>query len=204
LQQQGLHFGPVDVKMVRYFGGGRMNAELREQVIEFCEKAMQSAGASSYDVAAQMASAQLRALSALIRKIRTRQSLSEALDGMALSQENENLLRGVLDYLPALAREAIRIVAEKATSSLPPLPPGRRRKVSGARISELLDHVSKLNRQGTTLKVAKMRAAQKFQCSQRTVDRHWANRASSASVEPSVGEMTELVRTWLCTGPGNA
>lgn len=174
-----------------------MNRELREQVIEFCEYAMRRAGASSYDDAAHVASAQLRALSALIRSIRTRQSLREALDRIPLSRENENRLRMALACAPTLTSVAIQILAQKASVSLPPLPPGRRRKFSGKEISELLDYVSALNRQGTTLKAAKMRAAQKFRCSQRTVDRHWAGRGSSGSSEPSVGEIISLLRAWL-------
>lgn len=78
------------------------------------------------------------------------------------------------------------MAGKKAASTLPAPLVGRRRALNAQQTREMLDYVAKLNREGTEMRFAKERAAQKFRCSIRTVQRLWKLRQSIPEDVPSL------------------
>ena len=72
--------------------------------------------------------------------------------------------------------------------TLPAMNGGRPSAMTADQVQEALDYVSKLVRQGVSLEIAKKRAGQKFACSLRTIERHWATRGEPAEDNPTIDE----------------
>jgi hypothetical protein len=83
---------------------------------------------------------------------------------------------------------------------LPALNSGRPPALSSQKANEALDYVSKLNRQGCTLEVAKSRAAQRFGCSLRTIERLWIKRESIDADEEIVEVTMNDALNYFSTG----
>lgn len=117
---------------------------------------------------------------------------------MSLSERDQALLLFALENLPQIMREVAAVVAEKAASTLPP-PNGGRRPVFNAKDSQkVLDYISHLYREGYSMPNAKKRAAKRFGCSRRTVDRLCANCKSVPLEEPP--SIQELIRMFIKEG----
>jgi len=120
-----------------------------------------------------------------IQPIQTIEDLREALDSrMSLSKKEQAYLLFALENMPQLLRFGISAIAKKAASTLPQPTVGRKPALTAQQAQEALDYVSQLNRKGTPMAAAKQRAAQKFACGRRTIERLWANRESIPVEEP--------------------
>jgi hypothetical protein len=169
-----------------------VDIEIREKMVVAFDKLVRVAGASSFEEGMRQAEALTGLLSnwilfanGFIRKIQTIEELRQTLDSqMSLPERDQILLLAALQSLPQILRLGITAIAEKAVSTLPPPRGGRKRILTAPKAQEMLDFISKLNRVGTQMKVAKKRAAERFGCSLRTVQRLWANRESVPSEAP--------------------
>jgi hypothetical protein len=180
--------------------------EMREKMVVAFDQAVHMVGATGFEKGMEQA----RFLCGLatnwaifvnnfIQPIQTIEDLREALDlRMALSEEHQVYLLVALENLPQILRMGITALAKTAASTLPPPPAGRKPALTAAQAHEALDYVSELNRKGTSMPAAKLRAAQKFGCGLRTIERLWANRESIPVEEPPT--IQDIVTMFLKQG----
>lgn len=179
-----------------------MEDKMRERMIVAFDQAVRIAGASSFEEGM----GQARMLTGLvigwvhfvnnfIQPIQTVVDLRETLvSRMSLTESEETLLLLALENLPQIVREGFTMVAEKAKSTLPPPHGGRRPAFTAEESQKVLDYVSHLNRMGAEMPIAKDRAAQRFGCSRRTIDRMWTHRKSiPLEKPPTIQELIGMV-----------
>jgi len=165
---------------------------MREKMIAAFDQAVRLAGAPGFEKGMEQARTVCGFLmnwaimvNNFIQPIQTTDDLREALDSrMSLSENEQAYLLFTLENLPQMLRMGISAIAKKAASTLPPPSAGRKPALTAAQAQAALDYVSQLNRKGTPMPAAKYRAAQKFGCSRRTIERLWANRESIPVEEP--------------------
>jgi hypothetical protein len=115
-------------------------------------------------------------LTAIFDALQTPEQLAQGLDNLNVTPEIETLMIQLAGSGPLLLRWIITKFGEGAEKRLPKLPSGRQGVTAKTQL-EILRYVDYLHyRQGTTKNVATMRAAQKFGCSVRTVQRYWDDR----------------------------
>jgi len=174
---------------------------MREKMVVAFDQAVRMAGAQGFEKGMEQARVVCGVVTNLvifannfIQPIQTTDELREALDSrMSLSEKEQALLLFALENLPELLRLGISAIAKKAASTLPPPQAGRKPAFTAAQAQEALDYVSQLNRKGTPMPAAKLRAAQKFGCSRRTIERLWANRESiPLEDQPTVQEILTM------------
>jgi hypothetical protein len=120
----------------------------------------------------------------VIQSVRTVEDVGEMFNSqVSISPKEETLLLFAMENLPQILWQALTTVAEKAKSSLPAPHGGRRPAFTAEESQEVLDYVSQLHRKGAPLHIAKGRAAQRFDCSRRTIQRLWTSR-ESVPLEP--------------------
>jgi hypothetical protein len=113
---------------------------------------------------------------------------------MSLSEDDQDLLLFVLENLPQLLRNGAAMIARKAASTLPPPSGGRKPSFTAKERKDVLDYIWKLNRDGTPMRVAKVRASKKYACSLRTIARLTANRASVPTEDrPTIEEILNRI-----------
>ena len=156
-----------------------MDEKLREQIVVAIEKAMKAVGAEGYESGIE----QTRKLAAFVHQgaesMKTLDDLRVLLDRLPpLSKREELIISMISRNLPGILRLGFKLAAKRAAADLPALNNGRPPALSSQQAYESLDYVSKLNRQGCPVEIAKSRTAQKFGCSVRTLERLWKDRAS--------------------------
>ena len=165
--------------MVRGFGGGFVDEDLREQMVTAVVEAARVLGSEDYEEGMRKANKLVESAHAAIQSMQTVDTLRATLNNYSpASDDKEQLLVFVVTNLPSLIRFAFKMMAKKSASNLPTLPTGRPQALDAVERQRMLDFVSQLYRKGVLLKDAKLRASQEFRCSQRTVERAWANRQS--------------------------
>jgi hypothetical protein len=179
-----------------------VDAEIREKIVAAFHKLVQEAGAPTFEEGMTQAETLTASLGSwilfvngVIKQIRTTEDLRRMIDCQVLfSEHDQALLLAVLASLPQILRFVMAAIAEKAASDLPPPPSGRKRTFTPQQAHGVLDYISQLNRTGVRMKTAKGRAAQKFGCSPRTVERLWASRESVPSEDPpTIQELISMV-----------
>jgi hypothetical protein len=95
-----------------------------------------------------------------------------------MSKKDEAIALLISKSLPQLLRFGLKILAKSAASTLPQLQTGRPKVIPAHKAGEVLDYVSLLHRKGCQWEIAKQRAAQKFGCNIRTIERLWSKRES--------------------------
>jgi hypothetical protein len=174
------------------FGGGIVEEKMVEKMIAAFDKDLRMVGAASFEEAIEQTikltgilSNWILFLHNFLQQHRTIESLRDALiNESSLTERDESLLLFALENLPQMVREGLTVIAAGAKATLPPPRAGRRRVFTAADSKKVLDYVSYLNRSGATMPIAKVRAAQKFGCSKRTIDRMWTDRKSTFSEGP--------------------
>jgi uncharacterized protein YoaH (UPF0181 family) len=105
-----------------------------------------------------------------------RERLTEKLKEIQLSPQDEMLIRGMTDNFPAMAvaifQEALPIIRKE----FPVINAGRPKALTTEQQRAACEHIGKLHAEGLNIKIAKRRAAQKFDVSVSTIDRTWAQR----------------------------
>jgi len=179
-----------------------VDEQMREVMIVAFDNAVRMVGAQSFEEGMRQAKTVLENVSSwalfannFIQPIETVQDLRETLDSrMSIPEREQALLLFALENLPEILREGVTTLKKKVVSSLGPRPGGRKRAFTAQESQEVLDYVSKVNREGASMPAAKRRAAQKYHCSPRTVDRLWKNREFIAKEEPpTIQELISMV-----------
>ena len=156
-----------------------MTEATREKLIAAMEQAMIDAGAQDWNSGMAQMSRILETLTTKTKQIDSKDKLREVMDSApSLSRWEERILLYSFENLWPLMRKLAQHVAKKAIDTLPPLKGGRPPAFHSQTSGEILDYVSKLHRSGYSMELAKERAAIRFDCSQRTVERLWKNRGN--------------------------
>jgi hypothetical protein len=183
-------------KWSRGFGGGPLNAEQREKLLENFESAIIKMGARSYE---EGLSAVIRAFALGYRstkKIRTREHFRKALEQLEpLSRTDEKLATLAFKLLPHITRFLIAKFARQVEADLPSLPGGRPPVAPPDKAKAILDFVADLHRRGCSFKDAKVRAKLRFGCSLRTIERLWAKRHEIDDQDPTINDVLAYFQT---------
>jgi hypothetical protein len=114
-----------------------------------------------------------------IEAIKTPEDLRSRLDSLPpMSKRDEAIALFISKSLPQLLRFGLKILAKSAASTLPQLQTGRPKVIPLQRAHDVLDYVSLLHRKGCSWEIAKQRAAERFGCNIRTIERLWSKRES--------------------------
>src|SRR5271170_785105 len=163
------------------FGGGQLDEKTREKIVASFENAMRTVGAQNYEDGVETVARLIRFASDGIETMRTPDQLRETLDRLPpLSMRERMMILFLMPRLPQLLRLGLKMLGEEAGRTLPAPDGGRPRSMSADTVEEALDYVCKLQRQGVRLEIAKLRTAQKFGCSLRTIERYWRTRDNPA------------------------
>ncbi len=153
-----------------------MRAEARERFLENAEATAKSLGGTSFQDGIDLARRTLGMLTGFFDAIQTPELLSKSLDDLDISPEMESLLIQAIASSPLLLRWTAMKLNESAKASLPTVP-NRRPAVSGRTQVDIVRYVNELNFQHDVRREdAKRRAAQRFGCSVRMVERYWRER----------------------------
>jgi hypothetical protein len=164
-----------------------VDERMRERMIAALEKAFCEAGSESYEDGIKVATKLTNWLSNGLRSIQTIEQLRQTLDSCEpISKAEEKLALFALEHMPSLVRVGLKLAAKKAAATLPPPPSGRPSALDASGKEAVLDYIAELIRKGASMEAAKLRAAQKFNCSKRTVQRLWTNRESIAEDKPTM------------------
>jgi hypothetical protein len=175
---------------------------MREKMVAAFDRDVRMAGAQNFEEGMEKAKMVCGILTSMIvfannfiQEIRTVEDLRKKFDDrMSLSEREQAVLLIALENLPQMVRLGLTAFTQKFVSILPPLTTGRKPAISSGQAKEVLVYVSQLNLQGVSMPIAKTRAAQKFGCSRRTIDRLWANRSALTSESPpTIQELIDML-----------
>lgn len=153
-----------------------MNEKLREKIVIAFEKSIQRAGAKDYQSGMEQAGKVLAFFCERVEAMKSPDELRTLLDRLPPMSKHEEMIALVLaQNLHHVFRLGLKAAAKRVATDFPI--GGRPPALSNQDARVALDYVSKLNRQGCPLEVAKSRTAQRFSCSVRTIERLWAQRA---------------------------
>jgi hypothetical protein len=154
-----------------------VDEKLREKIIAAVEKSIQTAGAKDYQSAMEQARKLLAFLYEGVESMKTPDDLRAMLDRCPpLSKREEMIYLLLTKNLHHVVRLGLKAAAKKATSDFPA--GGRPPALSKQEAQEALDYVARLNRMGCPFAISKSRAAQKYSCTVRTIERLWKDRSA--------------------------
>lgn len=153
-----------------------MRPEARDKLLANADSTARSLGGTSLQDGIEMARRTLAMLTALLDGVKTPELLAKGLDGLEVNPDMEGLMIQAAANGPLLLRWLAMKFNQSAEASLPRVP-NRRPAVSGKTQVEILRFVNELNfLYDVHLGDAKQRAAQRFGCGVRTVERYWRQR----------------------------
>jgi hypothetical protein len=165
----------------------------RQKIIDAIEQALKLAGAQGFDDAEQTIQQIADFFSDRVKPLMNRERLDALLQQVEVPAEKEQMLIAVAESLPSLIGVAINVLSSEAAKSFPISNTGRPKLLTSDERKAVCEHVAKLHGQGTNLKIAKERTAQKFDVSISTVERAWAERKKGH--KPSLNEVIEFLKS---------
>jgi hypothetical protein len=166
-----------------------LEENVRERMVAALERTMVAMGAHSYEHGIAIALKLFRRLVEDLESIHTPDDLRKALDSLPAVSKMEGALNlFLMEHLPQVIRIGTMITAKTAAATLPAVTGGRPPAISENKRQEALDYVALLHRKGCTFEQAKERAALKFGCKKRTIERVWAERGSEQNSRVTMKE----------------
>jgi hypothetical protein len=167
-----------------------LDEKTREKMVAAAEEAILSLGEPTYEDGMKKAVKVLEFFTNCARSIQTRDEFRAALDACEpLSKSEATVALFAMQHLPSLARVCIKMLAKNVAADFPAPPGGRLPALTAQEAKEAVDYVWDLTRKKLPMDVAKLRAAQKYGCSRRTIDRLCANRDSEPEDKPTMAEV---------------
>jgi hypothetical protein len=153
-----------------------MRPEARDQFLANADATAKALGGTCLQEGINIVRSTLAALTKIADMIQTPELVAQSLDELNITPEREQLLIQLAEAGPLVVKWIIQKLHKSAEETLPTLP-NRRPAVAGKTQVEILRFINQQHfRYETPLKFAKKRAAQRFDCSVRTVERYWGNR----------------------------
>lgn len=177
-----------------------MNEKLREEFVAAIEESVRIAGATDYKEGMESARKLIAWAYDRVQSIQTLDDLRAVLNSCPpLSKREEAIALFLVSHMPQVVRFGLKFAANKAASTLPALKGGRPVAIPASEAREVLDYIALLYRKGCSFEVAKNRAAQKFGCHLRTVERLWSKRAliedKDQPIEVKIDDVLEYLST---------
>lgn len=178
------------------FGGGSVDEKRREEFVVAVEQMAIRLGAKSYEKGLDQAIRLVSCLLQLMESIRTKEALRTALDSLETpTKSEERKILFAIRYMPQFIRITSGLAITKFLTALPAFAPGRPQRMTAEEGEKLLNFISGLHRQGVPLGIAKQRAAARFHCSVRTVERLWGERGETREDCATPEEIKEWIST---------
>jgi predicted metal-binding transcription factor (methanogenesis marker protein 9) len=169
-----------------------MNDETVEAVIDFLERSLkQYAGIQTLEDAGKA----IERFADILHQATpycNRNRLIETLKQQNVTAEDEMLIRGVTKNFPAIALGLIELALPTVRKDFPALNSGRPKSLTSEEERAACEYIGKLHVEGLEMKIAKQRAAQKFNVSVPTINRTWAERKKGHI--PSPKEILEIFK----------
>jgi hypothetical protein len=173
-----------------------VDEKTRERLVLAVENAIRVSGAKNYEAGMKQALKLIEFVHTGIRSIQTIDDLRTTLDScLPMSKSEEKIAVLAISFLPQILRIGLKMAAQEAQRTLPALPGGRPRAITAIETAQVRDFVSKLIREGSTLKAAKDRASRKFVLSKRTIERIWSGRKAMPENEPTIKDALRYITT---------
>jgi hypothetical protein len=166
--------------------------EKREQIIAAIEHTFKSIGAESLDDAGATIQKLSDFLSLKVKPLMSREHLDALLTQADIKAEDEEMLVALFENLPSVIGMLLNMISSEAAKTFPLANIGRPKSLSSEKRRSVCANIAQLHGQGTNLKVAKTRTAQKFGISMSTVERIWAERKKGH--KPSVTELIDFLK----------
>jgi hypothetical protein len=156
--------------------GRVMRPEARDQFLVNADATARALGGTSIQDGVALVRRILAKLTEMFESIQTPEQLAAGLDDLNVTPEIESLMIQGVAAGPLLLRWMAMKANESAETNLPTFP-NRRPPVPAKVQVEIVKFVNDLNfRQNVPLEAAKRRAAKKFDCGVRTIERYWKER----------------------------
>ena len=153
-----------------------MRPEARDQFLANADATARALGGTSFQDGIVIVRRTLAKLTEMFDAIQTPEQVTKSLDDLNVTPEIESLMIQGVAAGPLFLRWMAMKANESAQANLPALP-NRRPAVPARTQIEIVQFVNELSfRLGVQLENAKLRAAQRFGCSVRTVERYWRER----------------------------
>ena len=121
-----------------------------------------------------------------------RERLFETLKQQNVTAEDEMFIRGVTKNFPAIAVGFFENALPIIRKEFPAINSGRPKALTSEEERAACEYIGKLHVEGVEMKIAKQRAAQKFNVSVPTINRTWAERKKGHI--PSAKEILEIFK----------
>jgi hypothetical protein len=173
-----------------------MQPKTVDKFLDSADETARFLGGKSFEEGSDLAYRIFSRMAALFETIRTREDLARKLAKSELSKGEEWLLLAVVRFAPFLLKFGIRKLNEFAEKSLPSAP-NRQPAVPATKQVIMLEFINKLHfENGISKEDAMQRAATRFGCAKRTVERYYANRVSilENGPEPTFHDVVDGLR----------
>jgi hypothetical protein len=168
-----------------------MKDETIQAVIQCLERVLPQIGIPTLEDAV-IAVQRLADVLTRIAPLCNRERLQEELAKIDVSTADDMLIRSATENLPALAvalfEEALPLMRKEFTV----INAGRPKSLTSEQQRAVCEYVGQLYGDGLEIKVAKQRAAQKFDVSVSTINRTWAERKKGH--KPSIKEVLDILK----------
>jgi hypothetical protein len=153
-----------------------MRSEARDEFLRLVNAAARELGGSSFQDGIDLARGGLAWLTELLDSVRTPELLAQKLDETDFGPQTEWLMRALAGFGPQLLRWVLSFLNQTAEDTLPNVP-NRPPAVAASDQLKMLRFINELHFDyGVELQQAKSRAAKRFGCGVRTVERYWRER----------------------------
>jgi len=153
-----------------------MRPEARDKFLKSADALAKELGGDSFQDGIVLARKLLKKLTEMFDSIQTPEMLAQRLDEMEIAPENEWLMLAIPGFSPQILRWILASLNRTAEKTLPQVP-SRRPAVAANDQLKILRFINELHfDHGVELEKAKDRAARRFGCGVRTVERYWRER----------------------------
>jgi hypothetical protein len=170
-----------------------MDEEPRRRIIDAVEQALKLAGAKGFEDAEATMQQIADFFAHRVKPIMNRERLEALLQQAELPPEDEQMFIAMAESFPSLIGVALNMLSSEAAKTFPVSNTGRPKSLTSTKRRAVCEHIARLYGQGTNLKVAKKRTAQKFNVSLSTVERSWAER--KIGHKPSLNELIDFLKS---------
>ena len=177
-----------------------MTDETVQAVIDCLERLLkQHAGIERLEDASQLIQRFADVLLHQVMPFCNRERLVETLRQQDITAEQEMLIRGVIENFPAIVIGFFENALPMVRKEFPAVNSGRPKSLTSGEERAACEYIGKLHVEGVEMKIAKQRAAQKFNVSVPTINRTWAERKKGHI--PSAKEIMEIFKAKQATTP---
>ena len=174
----------------------RIGAEELQALVEAFDGGFRAVGGESLESGIALAAKLLRLLLVWMEQMQTREDTLRILSQVQQpTSEEMQFIIGIAQSLPQLIAAGAKLLANDLAVEYPIQTGGRPKSLDRESRGALRSFIGQLYAEGVELRIAKKRAAQRFNVSLSTVNRAWAARKHPEREKPSIPEMIKFLTT---------